>query len=67
MILYLHKSVQFFQSDSFIHVLGNSHKSQLQPSTKQRYMKYILNTKYINIRDKFKKKQTKRNTMKYTA
>jgi len=31
-------------------VLDNSHKSQLQPSTKQRYKKYII--KYKRYKDK---------------
>jgi hypothetical protein len=37
-------------STPFIRVLDNSHKSQLQPSTKQQYKKYII--KYKGYEDK---------------
>jgi hypothetical protein len=48
-------------------VLGNSHKSQLQPIAKNSTANILLNTKDIKIRDKFKKKQTKRNAVKYAT
>jgi hypothetical protein len=50
----------------FIRVLDNSHKSQLQPSTKQQYKKYVIT--YKGYEDKIQiLEETNRNTVMYTT